>query len=133
VGDINSLGELVEYAQRQVERLTEMQAHLAEQYAEARSPRGHVRARTGPGGALQELHIAPDALRLAADELAAEVTAAVTTAQREYAERADEIMAPLLHQRPTEQSMASVEAGMSRLEAIADDLERIAERRGLVD
>jgi DNA-binding protein YbaB len=131
VGDINSLGELVEYAQRQVERLTEMQAHLAEQYAEARSPRGHVRARTGPGGALQELHIAPDALRLAADELAAEVTAAVTTAQREYAARADEIMAPLLRQRPSEQSMASVEAGMSRLEAIADDLERIAERRGL--
>jgi hypothetical protein len=41
-------------------------------------------------------------------------------------------MAPLLRQRPSEQSMASVEAGMSRLEAIADDLERIAERRGLV-
>lgn len=133
MSDIRDLGELVEYAQRQVERLTAMQAELAEQYAEAHSPRGLVRARTGPGGTLRDLRIEPDALGLTAEELATEVTAAVTKAQQEYAERAHEIMAPLLQQSPSETSVAGVEAGMSRLEAIADDLERIAQRRGLSD
>jgi DNA-binding protein YbaB len=133
VTDFRDVGELVEYAQRQVERLTQIQTDLASRYAEARSPRGLVHARTGQGGTLRELHIEPAALRLTPDELAAEVTAAITQAQREYAESADEILAPLLAHRPGAESTANVEARMSRLEAIADDLERIARRRGLAD
>lgn len=129
--DIRNLDELAEYAQRQVERIQHMQQDLAEQVGAGRSPRGLVRARTGPGGELKELRIDPDALRLPADEVAAEVTAAVTAAQREFAARADEIMAPVLGLRPSQESLDALEAGVSRLDALADDLDRVARRGGL--
>ena len=61
--DIHNLDELAEYAQRQVERIQRMHRDLAEQVGEGRSPRGMVRARTGPGGELKELRIDPETLR----------------------------------------------------------------------
>ncbi|MEV4760977.1 YbaB/EbfC family nucleoid-associated protein [Micromonospora sp. NPDC049559] len=126
--DIRNLEEFAEYAHQQVERVQRMQEDLASQYGTAESPRGLVRARTGPGGAIQELRIDPSALRLPPDEVEAEVTAAVNAAQREYAERADAIMAPILNLRPSEQSIDVMEAGMRRLDALADDLDRLARR-----
>jgi hypothetical protein len=113
-----------------VERIQRMQTDLEGQFGIAQSPRRFVRARTGPGGVLQELRIDPGALRLTADAEAAEVTAAVTAAQREYAERADEIMAPILGLRPSEESVDTLQAGMNRLDELADDLDRLARRNG---
>ncbi|HEY0697299.1 MAG TPA: YbaB/EbfC family nucleoid-associated protein [Micromonospora sp.] len=130
MADIHSLEELAEYAHRQVERIARMQEDLTDQYGTGESPRGFVRARTGPGGTVQELRIDPGGMRLTAEELAAEVTAAVTVAQQEYARRADEIMAPVLGMRPSQQSLDAFEAGMSRLDALADDLERLSRRPG---
>jgi DNA-binding protein YbaB len=128
VPEIRGIEELADYAYRQVERIQRMQDDLAGQYGTGESPRRFVRARTGPGGGLQELRIDPGALRLTAEEVAAEVTAAVTEAQREYAKRADEIMAPVLGMRPSEQSLEALEAGMGRLDRLADDLDRLARR-----
>ena len=97
--DIRNLEDLAEYAHQQVARIQRMQDDLADQYGTAESPRGYVRARTGPGGGLQELRIDPGAMRLSAEDVAAEVTAAITAAQREYADRANEIIAPVLASR----------------------------------
>jgi len=130
VPDIHNLDELAEYAQRQVERIQRMHRDLAEQVGEGRSPRGMVRARTGPGGELKELRIDPETLRLPADEVAAEVTAAITAAQRAFATRADEVMAPVLGLRPSQESLEALEAGVSRLDALIDDLDRVARRGG---
>lgn len=133
MADLRNLADLADYAHRQIERIQRMQREIESEYGEGRSPRGFVRARTGPGGALQELRIDPSALRLSADELAAEVTAAVTAAQREFAARADEIMAPVLGMRPSEQTADALDAGMRRLDELGADLDRLARRRGLVD
>ena len=131
--EIRSLSDLAEYAHDQIQRITEMQRDLASCSAEARSPRGHVLARTGPGGALLELRLEPDANRLPVDDLAAEVAAAVTEAQRQYAERADSVMSGVLGLRPSEQAADALEAGMSRLEALGADLARLGRSRQLSD
>jgi DNA-binding protein YbaB len=131
VDDIEGLADLARYAQQQVERIERMQAELAEQAAEGVSSRGYVRARTGPGGALLDLSIDPLAQRLSNEELVAEVRDAVTMAQRRFAEIADQIMAPVLGMRPSEQSAATFEQGMQRLDALGDDLNRLARRHGL--
>jgi DNA-binding protein YbaB len=130
VPDIRNLEELAEYAYQQVERIQRMQEDLEGQFGTAESPRGFVRARTGPGGTVQDLRIDPSALRLPADELSAEVTAAINAAQQEYAKRADDIMAPVLKLRPSEGSVDALDAGMSRLDALADDLDRLSRRGG---
>lgn len=129
--DIRNLEDLAEYAHEQLARIQRMQDDLADQFGTGESPRGYVRARTGPGGGLQELRIDPAAMRLPAEDVAAEVTAAITAAQREYAERADEIIKPVLASAPSENSVGDLEAGMRRLDGLVDDLERIARRRGL--
>jgi DNA-binding protein YbaB len=123
--------DLAEYAHQQVARIQRMQDDLADQFGTGESPRGYVRARTGPGGGLQELRIDPAALRLSAEDVAAEVTAAITAAQREYADRANEIIAPVLALPPSEESLGNLEAGMRRLDGLVDDLDRMARRRGL--
>ncbi|SDZ36607.1 Conserved DNA-binding protein YbaB [Micromonospora pattaloongensis] len=133
MSELRDLSDLADYAHRQIERIQRMQQDIAAEYGEGRSPRGLVRARTGPGGALLQLRIDPAGLRLTADELEAEVTAAVTAAQQQFAARADEIMAPVLGLRPSEQAVNELEAGMNRLDALGDDLERLARRRGLAD
>lgn len=129
--EIRNLEDLAEYAEQQVRRLEKMQAELAGQAGTGESPRGYVRARTGPGGLLQELRIDPTALRLSAEELEAEVTAAVTAAQRHFNERADDIMAPVLGMRPSEQALAELEEGMTKLDSLAAGLDRIARQHGL--
>jgi DNA-binding protein YbaB len=95
------LNALAEHAQRQVDRIAHMQADLAEATATAASHSGRVSARTGPGGAVLGLRIEPTAMRLSPEELAAEVTEAITSAQRSYGSLADEIMAPVLGIRST--------------------------------
>lgn len=130
---IRNLNDLAEYAQDQIERITRMQQQLNDSVGEAESPRRYVRARTGPGGKLQDLNIAPEALRLAADELADEVTHAVTAAQADYAARADDIMQPVLAMRPSEQTVEALDHGMQRLDALTADLERLARSRNLLD
>jgi DNA-binding protein YbaB len=129
VPEIRSLEDLAEYAYQQVDRIRRMQADLAAQYGSGESPRGLVRARTGPGGRIQQLRIDPAAGGLPLDDLAAEVMAAIGAAQEEYARRADDIMAPVLDLRPNEQAIQSLEAGLSRLDTLADDVNRLARRR----
>jgi DNA-binding protein YbaB len=131
VAEIRNFEDLAEYAEQQVRQLGKMQADLAEHAGTGESPRRYVRARTGPGGLLQELRIDPNALRLSAEELEAEVTAAVTAAQRAYTERADDIMAPVLGMRPSDHALDQLEEGMAKLDALAADLDRIARKRGL--
>lgn len=131
--EIRNITDLAEYAQDQIERIGRMQRDLADYAGEGESPRRLVQARTGPGGSLLDLRISPEALRLPAADVTAEVTAAVTAAQRDYAGRADEIMAPVLAMRPSEQSVDVLEQGMNRLDALTADLERLARRRDLTD
>lgn len=133
MADLHSLEGLAQYAQQQVERIEKMQRELAEQVGEGRSRDGHVTARTGAAGSLRDLKIDPAAMRLSVDELTAEVTSAITAAQADFAKRADDIMEPLLNVRPSEDSAIALESRMSRLEAIGDDLDRIARSRGLLD
>ncbi|SCL39836.1 Conserved DNA-binding protein YbaB [Micromonospora pallida] len=129
MADIRNLTDLAYYAQQQIEQIQRMQQDLAEQYGEGVSPSGLVAARTGPGGLLVDLRLDPNARRLPTEELAEEIVAAVTTAQREFAARADEIMAPLLAMRPSEQTVTELEAGMSRLEELSDTVARLARER----
>jgi DNA-binding protein YbaB len=129
--EIRNLEGLAEYAHEQIERIERMQRDLAQYAGEGTSPGGHVYARTGPGGALLDLRVEPSALRLSADEVADEVRAAIGTAQQEYARRADDIMAPVLGLRPSEQAVDALEQGMSRLDALTADLERLTHDRRL--
>jgi DNA-binding protein YbaB len=131
VTEIRNFDELAEYAERQVKQLGQMQSELAAGSGEGKSPRGYVRARTGPGGQLQDLRIDPTALRLTAEELEAEVATAIVAAQNQYSARADDIMAPVLGMRPSEQALAQLEEGMAKLDSLAADLDRIARQRGL--
>jgi DNA-binding protein YbaB len=127
--EIRNLTDLAEYAQDQIDRITRMQRDLADHEGEGESPRGLVRARTGPGGALRDLHLTPDVLRLSPDEASAEITAAITAAQQDYATRADAIMQPVLGMKPSEQSTDVFDAGMQRLDALTADLDRLVQRR----
>lgn len=129
--EIRNLTELAEYAHDQIERITRMQQQLNDYIGEAESPRRLVRARTGPGGQLVDLHLTPDVLHLSPDGAAAEITAAITAAQRDYATRADDIMAPVLAMRPSEHSTDALDRGMQRLDQLTADLERLAARRDL--
>jgi DNA-binding protein YbaB len=95
------LDALAEHAQRQVDRIAHMQADLAEATATASSRSGRVQARTGPGGAVLGLRIEPAGMRLSPEELAAEVTEAITAAHRSYGALAAEIMTPVLGIRPS--------------------------------
>jgi hypothetical protein len=106
-------------------------AEYADETGTGESPRGYVRARTGPGGQLKDLRIDPNALRLTAEELEAEVATAITAAQNEYAKRADDIVAPVLGKRPSEQALAQLEEGMTKLDELAANLDRIARDRDL--
>jgi len=108
-----------------------MQQQLNDYVGEGESPRRHVRARTGPGGRLVDLHITQDALRLTAEDLTSEVAAAITAAQGDYATRTDDIMAPLLAMRPSERAADAFDQGLQRLDALTVDLERLAQRRDL--
>jgi DNA-binding protein YbaB len=130
VTEIRNLEDLAECAERQIRQLGEMESDLATEARQAVSPRGYVRARTGRGGQLRDLRIERNALRLTAEELEAEVTAAITAAQRQYAERADDIMAPVFGMSPSEQALAQLEEGMAKLDSLAADLDRIARQRG---
>jgi DNA-binding protein YbaB len=131
VTEIRNLDDLAAYAQDQVERITRMQQQLAEYEGEGESPGRLVRARTGPGGRLVDLRLDPDVLRMSPEGAAGEITAAVTAAQRDYASRADDIMAPVLAMRPSEETADLLDRGMRRLDALTDDLERLARSRGL--
>jgi DNA-binding protein YbaB len=131
VTEIRNLDDLAAYAQDQVERITRMQQQLAEYEGEGESPGRLVNARTGPGGRLVDLRLDPDVLRMSPEGAAEEITAAVTAAQRDYASRADDIMAPVLAMRPGEETADLLDRGMRRLDALTDDLERLARNRGL--
>ena len=129
--EIRTLTDLAAYAQDQIERLTRMQQDPAGCVGEGESPRGLVRARTGPGGRLIELRLDVDAMRLSTQDAAAAVAAAVTAAQSDYAACADDIMRPVLALRPSEHATAALDRGMRRLDQLTADLERLAGRAGL--
>lgn len=129
--DIRNLDELAAYAQEQVARITQMQQQLTEQTGSGESPGGSVRARTGPGGRLLDLELTPGTLRMSPEDAAAEIVAAVTAAQTDYATRADQIMEPVLALRPSEQATEALDAGMRRIDELTADLERLAARRDL--
>lgn len=129
--EIHSVEGLADYACQQIERIERMQRELAEQEGAGESPSGHVRARTGVAGAVRDLKIEPGGLRLTPEELGAEVLSAIAAAQQDFARRADDIMGPILNVRPSEEATAALDAGVSRLEALTADLDRIARTRGL--
>jgi DNA-binding protein YbaB len=131
--EIRNLTDLAEYAQDQIDRITRMQQQLNDYVGEGESPRRLVHARTGPGGRLLDLKLSPDTLRLSAEGAAEEITAAIAAAQRDYAGRADDIMAPVLALRPSEQTADVLDRGMQRLDELTADLERLAEQRNLRD
>jgi hypothetical protein len=133
VPEIRNLTDLAAYAQDQVERITRMQQDLAAATGEGESPRRLARARTGPGGRLLDLRLSEDAMRLPAEDAAAEVAAAIVAAQTDYARRADDIMQPVLALRPSEDAAAegALDQGMRRLDELTADLERLARRSGL--
>jgi YbaB/EbfC DNA-binding family len=131
VPEIRNLTDLAAYAQDQVERIARMQQDLEAAVGEGESPRRLARARTGPGGRLLELHLSPDAMRLPAEEAAAEITAAVVAAQTDFAGRADDIMEPVLAMRPGEEATEALDQGMRRLDELTADLERLGRRSGL--
>jgi hypothetical protein len=114
VTDFGNLSDLAAYAQEQ---------------GEGESPGRLVRARTGPGGRLLDLHLSPDTMRLSPQDAAAEISAAVLAAQTDYATRADAIMEPILALRPSDQATDMLDAGMRRLDELAADLDRLARRQ----
>jgi len=131
MAEIRNLDELAAYAQEQIARITQMQQQLTEQTGAGESPSGAVRARTGPGGRLLDLELSASALRMSPEDASAEIVAAVTAAQADYATRADRIMEPVLAMRPSEQATDALDAGMRRLDELTADLERLAARREL--
>jgi hypothetical protein len=131
VPEIQNLTDLAAYAQDQVERIARMQQDLAEVVGEGESPRRLARARTGPGGRLLDLHLSPDAMRLPAEDAAAEIAAAILAAQTDFAGRADDIIQPVLAMRPSEQATDALDQGMRRLDELTADLERLGRRSGL--
>jgi DNA-binding protein YbaB len=131
--EIRNLAQLAEYANEQIQRIAKMQSDLAGSAGRGQGPRGMVRARTGPGGKLLGLRIDPEALRLSAEQVTAEVAAAISAAQKDYSRHADEIMAPVLGMRPSEQSVADIERGLGQLDVLAEDMERLARNHDLLE
>lgn len=130
--DLHSLEGIAEYAQQQIEKIERMQRDLADRVGEGRSRDGLVTAKTGIAGGMRELRIEPAALRLSVEELSAEVMSAITAAQADYARGADDVMAPILGMRPSEDATAAFESRLSKLEAIEQDVERLARSRDLL-
>jgi DNA-binding protein YbaB len=131
MSEIHSVGGLAEYAHQQIERIERMQRELAEQTGAGTSPRGLVKALTGPSGMLRDLEIGAEAMRLSPAELAAEIKSAITAAQADYGTKADDIMAPILGVRPSQDAQDALEAGISRLDELSADLDRIARQQGI--
>jgi DNA-binding protein YbaB len=131
MAEIHSVESLADYAYQQIERIQRMERDLAEQVGEGTSRQGHVKAKTGPAGVLKDLKIEPAAMRLSPEELETEVRSAIAEAQSDFARRADDIMGPILHVRPSEQANAAIEAGMRRLDELSANLDRLARSRGL--
>jgi DNA-binding protein YbaB len=131
MAEIHSVEGLADYAHQQIERIQRMERELAEQVGEGTSRDGHVKAKTGAAGVLKDLKIDAAAMRLSPEELTAEVRSAISAAQADFARRADDIMGPILHVKPSEHANAAIEQGMQRLDALTADLERLARARGL--
>lgn len=129
--EIRNLTDLAEYAQDQIERITRMQQEMADYVGEGTSPERLVKARTGPGGQLVDLRLEPDVLRLHPEEAAAEIAAAISTAQRDYADRTNAIMEPVLAARPSQHNADDFDEGIRRLDALTENLERLMSRRDL--
>lgn len=72
---------------RRLEAVARMQDELAQVHGEAVTAGGLVRVRVTPAGLPTELHLAPDAMRLSADELAGRIMAAIADATVRAAER----------------------------------------------
>jgi DNA-binding protein YbaB len=131
MAEIHSVEGLAEYAHQQIERIERMQQLLTAQTGTGTSRQGLVTASTGPSGMLRDLEINPDAMRLSPAELTAEIKSAITAAQSDYATKADDIMGPILGVRPSQDAQEALEAGMSRLDELSADLDRIARERGI--
>jgi DNA-binding protein YbaB len=128
VTEIRNLTDLAEYAQEQIERISRMQQDIAQYAGEGVSPERLVRAKTGPGGQLLDLHLDPAVMELHPRELTTEITAAITAAQRDYAERTNAIMEPVLGARPSERDDDQIEEGIRKLDALTENLERLMSR-----
>jgi DNA-binding protein YbaB len=127
MSEIRGLDGLADYALSQVERLERVQRALLEIVGEGASPRGFVRACTGPQGSVQRLTIEDDALRLGGAALAEEVVAAIQAAQQQYAAQADELMTAEVGMRPSASNEA-FDAGVARLEALTEQLDELSRR-----
>jgi DNA-binding protein YbaB len=131
MSEIHSVEGLAEYAHQQIERIERMQRDLTEQTGYGTSQRGLVKARTGPSGMLRDLEIDPEAMRMSPSELALEIKSAITAAQADYGTKADDIMAPILGLRPSEEGQEAIDAGMSRLDELSANLDRVARQHGI--
>jgi DNA-binding protein YbaB len=131
MSEIHSVEGLAEYAHQQIERIERMQRELAEQNGYGTSQRGLVKARTGPSGILRDLDIDAEAMRMSPAELALEIKSAITAAQADYGTKADDIMGPILGVRPSQDAQEAIEAGMSRLDELSANLDKVARQHGI--
>lgn len=108
---------------RRLEAVARMQDELAQVHGEAEAAGGLVRVRVTPAGLPTDLHLAPDAMRLSADQLAGHVIAAITEAARAAGERMREVVGELVPGVDLEALLSGPVAAADRA-AVDDELDR---------
>ena len=108
---------------RRLEAVARMQDELAQVHGEAEAAGGLVRVRVTPAGLPTELHLAPDAMRLSADQLAGHVIAAITEAAASAGERMREVVGELVPGVDLEALLPGPVAAADRA-AVDDELDR---------
>ncbi|WP_107766086.1 YbaB/EbfC family nucleoid-associated protein [Nocardioides terrigena] len=108
---------------RRLEAVSRMQDELAQVHGEAAAAGGLVRVRVGPTGLPTELHLAPDAMRLSADQLARHVVAAITEAAASAGERVREVVGELVPGVDLEALLSGPVVAADR-EAVDEELDR---------
>ena len=108
---------------RRLEAVSRMQDELARVHGEAETAGGLVRVRVDPAGLPTELHLAPDAMRLSADQLAHHVVAAITEAAASAGERVREVVGELVPGVDLD-ALLSGPVGAADREAVDEELDR---------
>ncbi len=108
---------------RRLEAVARMQDELAQVHGEAVAAGGLVRVRVTPAGLPTELHLAPDAMRLSADELADHVMAAIAEAAAAAGERMREVVGELVPGVDLE-ALLSGPVGAADRAAVDEELDR---------
>ena len=108
---------------RRLEAVSRMQDELARVHGEAEAAGGLVRVRVTPAGLPTELHLAPDAMRLSADQLAHHVVAAITEAAAAAVERVRQVVGEVVPGVDLE-TLLSGTVGAEDRAAVDEELDR---------